>query len=71
MQRRFLIAKHGDVITATELNGTGSQATFAPVLRFASLPELMGHFTGLGVAPETLQTMGDTFQATGMASLEF
>jgi hypothetical protein len=71
MERHFLIAKHGNVITATELNGSGSQATFAPVLRFASVPELIGHFTGLGVAAETLQAMGDTFQATGMASLEF
>jgi hypothetical protein len=71
MERRFLIAKHGNVITATELNGSGSQATFAPVLRFASVPELIGHFAGLGVAAEKLQTMGDTFQATGIASLEF
>jgi hypothetical protein len=71
MVRHFLIAKHGNIITATELDGSGSQATFAPVLRFTSLPELTGHFSGLGVTAEALQALKDTFQATGLAKLEF
>ncbi len=71
MERRFLIAKHGNIITATELDGSGSQATFSPILRFTSLPELIDHFSGLGAPAETLQTVGSSFRENGVASLEF
>ena len=71
MDRHFLVTKHGNIITATELDGSGSQATFAPVLRFSCVSELNGHFTGLGVSAEQLQAVGDTFKAKGTAILEF
>ena len=71
MRRRFLIAKQRTVITATELDGTGSQATYAPILRFTSLPELVSHFAGLGAPEDALATVETMFQAAGVATLEF
>ena len=71
MKRQFLIAKHKDLITATELDGSGSQATFAPVLRFQSISELSHHFSTIGAPADALQLVREMFAANGMATLEF
>jgi flagellar basal body P-ring protein FlgI len=71
MTRRFMIHKHPHVITATEIQVKGSTGIVDSVLRFNSLDELVGHFTGLGASVEDLKEILQNVNSTGMATLVF
>ena len=69
MNQRFLIERHSDVITAAEVQDSSSIGASEPVLRFASLDELLGHFAARGVPDNSLRTVRNSVNATGVAML--
>lgn len=70
MHRRFLITKQDDLITATELERTGSGEPLLPALRFRSLSELACHFSSIGASADALKMAEETVALHGEATLE-
>ena len=71
MTRRFLIHRHPELITATEIQMKGSTGVVDSVLRFRSLDELVSHFRSLGASAEDLDAARQNVDKSGMATLVF
>jgi len=69
MTRRFLIHRHPELITATEIQMKGSTGVVDSVLRFGTLDELVGHFQSLGASVAALDAARQSLDNIGMATL--
>jgi hypothetical protein len=71
MTRRFLIKKHPQVITATEVRIVKSQGVLDPIYRFQSVQELTVYFASLGASAAAIEAMQSSIESAGIASLVF
>jgi hypothetical protein len=71
MMKRFMIHRHPNCITATQVQDKGATRVFDPMLRFRSLKDLVAHFTALGVPACALGAAQVRIDLTGKATLVF
>jgi hypothetical protein len=64
-----MIHTHPNVITATEIHLKGSTGIVDEVLRFGSLQEMLDYFNQRGVPASALETVRNSVDSTGTATL--